>query len=284
MSDLTANVRDKNLIFTPQHITNFICKALKINSEDRVIDPSCGYGAFLEAANKITYNVFGIELAENVHKVAHERFGDKVINANFFDCEELVRDKNFTVALMNPPYNSDGDKTNGFVFVERMLDLMCSGYVCAILPIRCAIGSTKELSKVKNSILEKHTLDAVFTLPSDLFHPVANVPTCCMIFKVGVPNNTETFFGYFKDDGFVKKKNMGRVQKADWNAIEEEWLKLYNNRETVRGKCVTKLVNCDDEWLCEAYMETDYSQLQQSDFEKVLRDYIAFQIQTSDMI
>ena len=56
------------------------------------------------------------------------------------------------------------------------------------------------------------------------------------------------------------------------------------NKKVVDGKSALQCVTYENEWLCEAYMETDYSQLQQSDFEKVLRDYIAFQIQTSDMI
>ena len=283
MSDkLTANTRDKNLIFTPSHIANFICKILGIKESDKVIDPNCGYGLFLKSAKNYTDNIFGIELAEDVYKVAKEEFEDSVINADFFDCENLIREKKPNIALMNPPFNSSGDKTNGFVFVEKMLDWMESGYVCAILPMSCAIGNVKEISKIKNDILTKHTLDAVFTLPSDLFHPNANVCTCCMIFKVGIPNNTETFFGYFKDDGFVKKKNLGRVQKEDWNSIEEEWLHLYHDRSNVNGKSVTKLVNGDDEWLCEAYMETDYSKLTRKDFEKTVRNYLAFLIQNGD--
>ena len=71
---------------------------------------------------------------------------------------------------------------------------------------------------------------------------------------------------------------MGRVQKEDWNSIEEEWLQLYRDRSNVNGKSVTKLVNGDDEWLCEAYMETDYSKLTRKDFEKTVRDYLAFLI------
>ena len=59
---------------------------------------------------------------------------------------------------------------------------------------------------------------------------------CCMVFTLGKPHpeDEETFFGYFKDDGFVKKKNLGRIEKVKkdatsqddtyWKDIEEEWL------------------------------------------------------------
>ena len=35
-------------------------------------------------------------------------------------------------------------------------------------------------------------------------------------------------------------------------------------------------VTYEDEWLAEAYMETDYSTLDFEDFEKVVRSYLAF--------
>ena len=66
-------------------------------------------------------------------------------------------------------------------------------------------------------MLKKHTLEAVFTLPDDIFYPGASVNTCVMLFKLGTPHNSEipTFFGYYKDDGFIKRKNRGRVEKQD---------------------------------------------------------------------
>jgi hypothetical protein len=33
-----------------------------------------------------------------------------------------------------------------------------------------------------------------------------------------------------------------------------------------------------DEWLCEAYMETDYSTLKISDFEQSVKDFVAFKV------
>lgn len=37
-----------------------------------------------------------------------------------------------------------------------------------------------------------------------------------------------------------------------------------------------KKVTWKDEWLAEAYLETDYSLLQESDFQKVLNDYLSY--------
>jgi hypothetical protein len=37
-------------------------------------------------------------------------------------------------------------------------------------------------------------------------------------------------------------------------------------------------VTADDEWCAEEYMETDYTQLTDSDFEQSIRDFVAFHV------
>lgn len=39
-----------------------------------------------------------------------------------------------------------------------------------------------------------------------------------------------------------------------------------------------KKVTWKDEWLAEAYMETDYTTLETKDFQKVLNDYLSYLI------
>lgn len=58
--------------------------------------------------------------------------------------------------------------------------------------------------------------------------------------------------------------------------IESEWLELYRNRRSVDGYSATQKVGGDDEWLCEAYMKTDYSKLSQDDFQKTINDYLSY--------
>ena len=41
---------------------------------------------------------------------------------------------------------------------------------------------------------------------------------------------------------------------------------------------MTRKVNFADEWLAEAYMETDYSKLSDKDFENTLKQFLAYQI------
>jgi len=41
---------------------------------------------------------------------------------------------------------------------------------------------------------------------------------------------------------------------------------------------VLQAVSPEDEWCAEAYMETDYSTITQSDFERVVKDYAMFRL------
>ncbi|MGI6736443.1 MAG: N-6 DNA methylase [Anaerovoracaceae bacterium] len=78
------------------------------------------------------------------------------------------------------------------------------------------------------------------------------------------------------------KKNLGRVEQMDengnslWAAIEEKWIDTYKNRDVVPGFSARHMVTGDDEWLCEAYMETDYSTLTEQDFKQTVNDYLAY--------
>ena len=42
------------------------------------------------------------------------------------------------------------------------------------------------------------------------------------------------------------------------------------------GQTTLKAVKHSDEWLCEAYMETNYSLLSQKDFQQTVNDYLAY--------
>ena len=106
-----------------------------------------------------------------------------------------------------------------------------------------------------------------------------------MVFDIGTPHASakrETFFAYCKDDGFKKRKNLGRVEQIDengdslWAAIRRKWIDIYKNRDVIPGFSARHMVTGNDEWLCEAYMETDYTTLTDGDFQQTINDYLAY--------
>lgn len=316
---------DKNQAFTPDHIVHFMCKVCNVNRNSYVLDPCCGSGAFLvralteamddcdsdeERAKIKKEHIYGIEYEERAfglsttNMLIHGDGNSNILNGSCFtDLKELIKDVPINVVLMNPPYNAQrnfclesyvktwGDKikedpSKGFHYVYYVASMVKTGKLAVLLPMSCAIGTSSEIKKYKQLMLNEHTLDAVFSMPIDMFHPGAAAIAVCMVFNLGTRHENapikETFFGYFRDDGFRKKKNLGRIEKTDingkalWEGIEKEWLHLYRNRITKTGLSVTKKVTAKDEWLAEAYMNTDYSTLNINDFQNVLDGYLGY--------
>lgn len=319
---------DKNQAFTPDHIVEFMCKVIGINKHSRVLDPCCGSGSFLvraltdalddcntkEEQDEVKKShIYGIEYEETAFGLAttnmliHGDGNSNVVQASCFDLLQWIKDANIDKVLMNPPYNAQKnhcekgyvakwesktkeDPSKGFHFVYEIANQMAGGKLAVLLPMQCAIGTGKEVEKYKNLMLQHHHLEAVFSLPSDIFHPGASASACCMIFDIGIKHEKApikgTFFGYFRDDGFKKKKNLGRVERTEgiWKKeIEPLWLDLYFNRKEVDGLSVVKEVTAEDEWLAEAYMKTDYSTLKEEDFQFTLNNYLAFLVKEGNL-
>ena len=106
-----------------------------------------------------------------------------------------------------------------------------------------------------------------------------------MVFDLGKPHpkDYETFFGYYREDGFEKRKGIGRVDVKDkWEETENQWYNTYRSRLTIPGLSVCKTVTPQMEWCAEAYMETDYSTLTQVDFEFAVKQYIAYKFLSNE--
>jgi hypothetical protein len=186
------------------------------------------------------------------------------------------------IGLINPPYAKSKHDLSELRFVENMLDMLAKGGMgVAIVPVSCATAPSVE----KTQLMKKHTLEAVMSMPPEVFNPVG-VVTCIMVFTAGIPHTTsakKSWFGYWRDDGFVKIKNLGRVDKhGTWPQIRDRWIEAWRNREVHPGLSVTATVGPEDEWVAEAYLETDYSTLTEADFAKVMLDYALFTLGHTD--
>lgn len=289
------------LVLTPAHITELFCDLADIRLSDTIYDPCCGTGGFLVAAMQRLFKMAGSDTKKREHirkkqlcgcelrsdmftyACSSMRFrGDgksNLYNGSCFNNANSIADNHKpTVAMLNPPY--DVGNARQMEFIEHALNVInpkAEGRVVAIVQMSCAIKDEKELKDVKKRILAKHHLKAVLSMPDDLFYPVG-VVTCIMVFEANKPNaGRKTWFGYFKDDGFEKRKHLGRIDARNKYAeIREKWLAAYLNNDEIPGLSVRKEVGVNDEWCAEAYMETDYSTLTQQDFEKKMKNYVAF--------
>ena len=296
-----ASKQKQGLVLTPSHVTELFCDLAEINVDDVVYDPCCGTGGFLIAAMKrmiqlagndtnkkedIRNNqIIGVEIRPEMFTFACSNMmlrGDGKSNLDCADCfeqstKEQIRKFKPTVAFLNPPY--DQGTADQLHFIENALEEVApqKGRVVAIVQMSCAIKNDSETNSVRERLLRKYNLKAVISMPDTLFYPVG-VVTCIMVFDSATPNSgKKTWFGYLKDDGFVKRKNKGRIDYySRWSSIKSRFLNAYKNNDEIIGLSVRKEVNFDDEWCAEAYMETDYSTISENDFEKTLKQYAIF--------
>lgn len=299
---------DKGLgiVLTPPHITEFFAEVAQVNKNSIVYDNCTGTGGFLISAMKqmisdakgnesIIKNIkanqlIGVEYQSHIFALAVSNMyihGDGktgIFNGSCFDKDIVaaVEAKNPTIGFLNPPYKSNKKTdTDELEFILNNLECLSDGGTCvAIVPMQSALAQKGKVFEYKNKLLEKHTLEAVFSMPDELFfNSNVNVVTCVMVFTAHKkhPATKKTFFGYFKKDGFEKRKNLGRIDiYGEWKEIKEEWKTTFSNKDNVAGLSVMKHVTAKDEWCAEAYMETDYSVLSNADFIETLLFYSSY--------
>lgn len=315
---------DKNQAFTPDHICDFMTKAVGVGTHSRILDPCCGSGSFLvrsmtaamdacdtekDRHDVKTKQIYGIEYEKNAYGLVstnmliHGDGNSNVVQDSMFNRAKWIEEAHINTVLMNPPYNATRkfcdpeyvkewkdstkqDPSKGFHYVYWVAQhVEPTAKMAVLLPMQAAIGNSSAIKEFKKKMLDKYTLDAVFSLPDEVFYPGASVVACCMIFDLAQPHkraNRDTFFGYYKNDEFEKRKSTGRVEKTDqdgnslWSETEEKWLDLYRNKREVPGLSVMHKVTAKDEWLAEVYMETDYSKLSESDFQQTINNYLSY--------
>lgn len=302
-----ASEQKSGLVLTPAHITELFCDLAELREKDIVYDPCCGTGGFLVAAMQRLFSMVGNNMAKRKHIREHQLCGvefrpdmftyacssmkfrgdgkSNIYNGDCFNHEAIIKTNHQpTVAFLNPPY--DVGNARQMEFVEHALSVInpqANGRVVAVVQFSCAIKDEKELITVKKRILSKHHLKAVISMPDDLFYPVG-VVTCIMVFEANVPNRgKKTWFGYFKDDGFEKKKHLGRIDASNrYREKKEQLLSAYRNNDVVLGLSARAEVTEADEWCAEAFMETDYSALTKDSFLNKMQDFASCLISQCD--
>lgn len=294
------------IVLTPPHIAQLFCDIAGVGMNSIVYDNCCGTAGFLIAAMQKMIDdakgdlaaidlikkkqLVGVEYQDHIftlgvsNMIIHGDGKTNIIKGDCFKKVDEVKNHKPTVGLLNPPYN-DSTGIDELIFIENNLSVIVpNGIVVAIVPMRCALYQKGDGLAIKQRILEKHTLEAVMSMPNELFYPVSAI-TCIMVFKAHVPHKTsnkKTWFGYWKDDGFTKVKNIGRTDAHQiWESVKARWLETYRSREVHAGESVMQMVTAADEWCAEAYMETDYSKISQADFEEVVKNYAIFKLMQS---
>lgn len=305
------NDKGLGIVLTPPHITELFCELAQIDKDSVVLDNCAGTGGFLVSAMKRMledangdiakekhikdWQLVGIEYDEEIYTllisnmIVHRDGRTNIRWEDCFNIDAKVLKKKFqpNVGLLNPPYKNKGKGTEELEFVLNNLSMLEKGGTCiAIMPMSCVIDTKGESYLLKKKILENNTLEAVLSMPEELFYnSKVNTVTCAVIIRAGYkhPEDKKTWFGYCRDDGFVKRKNRGRIDAFHtWQDIKKRWVSAYINRDEIAGFSLKRHVTAEMEWCAEAYMETDYGQLSKDDFMRTVRNFYLFNLKCAE--
>ncbi|PTF21820.1 HsdM family class I SAM-dependent methyltransferase [Staphylococcus cohnii] len=304
---------DKGLgiVLTPIHIAQLFAKMGGVRKDTVVLDNAAGTGGFLVAAMGEMMNdagdnekdldsirekqLYGIEYESSnlallvSNMIIHSDGRSNIIWGNTFEVvpETLKEKKLIDVGLLNPPFKVDKDDIYEFEFIFSNLDAVKkNGTVIAIVPASVVTDVTGQNYNFKKRLLKHHTLEAVVSLPEELFsNSKTSVVTVGIVIKAHIPHHPskETWFGYWRNDGFVKTKKYGRADiNQEWSGeegLEAKWLSSYINKKEISEFSINVKVTAEDEWIAEAYLETNYKNLTTKDFEQRVREYQAFKME-----
>ncbi|MEK6946345.1 MAG: N-6 DNA methylase [Nanoarchaeota archaeon] len=300
---------DKGLgiVLTPPHITELFADLAQVNKTSIAYDNCTGTGGFLISAMKKmiadakgdetkikeikSKQLIGTEYQSHIFALAvsnmyiHQDGKTNIINGSCFD-EEIIEDvkaKKPTVGFLNPPYKDKKGDTEELEFVLNNLECLVDGGICvAIIPLSSVIAQNGIKLQLKEKLLQKHTLEAVLSMPEDLFHNSKVSPvSVVVVFTAHKPHpaGKKTWLGYFRNDNFVKTKDKGRIDlMGTWEEIKKEWLTLYFNRETKKDISLTRELKPQDEWCIEAYLTYDYNEISEYKLKDKIQKYLAFRL------
>lgn len=174
---------DKNQAFTPDHICDFMSKAVGVNKKSIVLDPCCGSGAFLvramtdamddcdseEEREEIKKShIYGIEYEDGAYGLSstnmliHGDGNSNIVQDSMFKKANWIKKAGINVVLMNPPYNATKkccneeytehwtikqkeDPSKGLHYVEWVARHVTSNCkIAVLLPVQCAMGANSK--------------------------------------------------------------------------------------------------------------------------------------------
>lgn len=293
------------VVLTPHHITELFCDLIDIKKDDRVFDPCCGTAGFLiSAMNRMenmtdskeekrhikSHQLHGIEVREDMFSIATTNMilrddgQSNLIPADFLSITaEDLRQKNYTVGMMNPPYSQAKGKDTAHLseisFTKHLLDSLAVGARCAVIvPQSTMVGKTSDDKKVKKQILQNHTLEGVITLNKETFYRIGTNP-CIAVFTAHKQHSDKKYckFVNFENDGFEINKHIGLVETQRAKEKKAHLLDCWLHDAPAESKFMVKTtITAEDEWLHSFYYFNDEIP-KDEDFENTIADYLAFE-------
>lgn len=258
---------------TPKQIRDMMVALIDPNPDDIICDPACGTAGFLISAaeyirakygDKMTdeqWNSFnstmfsGFDTDMTMLRISAMNLMLHSITHPTIDYKNSVSEKNdidseYTVCLANPPFTGTVDKetistslkavTNTkkteLLFLALFLRMLKKGGRCAcIVPDGVLFGSSAAHKSMRRELVENHTLQAVISMPANIFKPYSGVSTAILVFiKTGMGGTDNVWFYDMQADGFSLDDKRSEVKENDIPDIIARFHNLEGEQEHAR--------------------------------------------------
>jgi len=239
----TFDKGDNQQFFTPQPVVEFLVSALGDRLHGTVCDPAAGTGGFLVEIvkqNRPYKKLVALEIDERLAWVSginlfvHGTTSAETHclgNGGTLGKAGKRYQAAFDAIVTNPPFGSDftdrteleqytlgkgkASRRRGVLFIERCLELLKEGGWLGIVIDEGAL-SLPSAADVRELILQRSELAAVFSLPETAFMPYASVNTSILILQKNSrpPEKQLTFF--------ARAENVGRKANGDADIVYDD--------------------------------------------------------------
>lgn len=301
-------------VFTPDHVTSFMYRLIDVHMDDKVLDATCGSGAFLvkamcnmmkeaggvntDKASKIkSGQLFGIEMYNKVFALACANMmihKDGKTNLALLDARE--KDAGEWIKWEKTPtkFDDDGKPVDGVLrnitkvlmnppyerkygcmkIVKNVLDSVPKGTPCAFILPDKKLEKDGADKKYGNKILKDHTLKTIIKMPENLF--LNGTTPSIFVFEAGRPQGNDNVIGYYiEDDGLETVKNKGRQDiKNRWESKEDYWIKAIHDGNDYLYN--TRQIINPKEHLSYQLPEKPF-EISDEDFTKTVLNYIMYE-------
>ncbi len=256
--------------YTPRQVSKLLARLTRPKASDRICDPTCGSGGLLieaagliEATGSRDFALFGQEVNGSTWALArmnmflHSKdsarieWGDTLNSPALVENDRLMR---FNVVVANPPFSldkwgaehADSDRFNRFwrgvppkskgdyAFITHMIEIALpqEGRVAVVVPHGVLFRSGAE-GRVRRSFIEENLLDAVISLPGNLF-PTTSIPVAILVFdrtreKGGARESVRNVLFIDASREFIPGKN----QNALSDGHIEKIIASYQSRQSI---------------------------------------------------
>jgi len=248
---------------TPRHIIAAMVEMTSPRPSDIICDPACGTAGFLVLAGEylrkhhesLFYDesqlrhfhdstFYGMDFDATMLRIAAMNMTlHGVENPNILPLDALSGDNTqrelYTLILANPPFAGSLDKSGvakdltyavntsktELLFLALFLRLLKpGGRAAVIVPDGVLFGASNAHKTLRETLVNKHKLDAVVSLPSGVFKPYAGVSTAILFFtKTGAGGTGDVWFYDLKADGFSLDDKRQPIEANDIPDLLKQW-------------------------------------------------------------